>query len=270
MKFKILPILTVLALLAVPAFGQSNRLTIAGSTTVLPIAQAAAEAYMDLHPEINISVRGGGSSVGIASVMTGTANIGNASRHVKTKELATARENGIELYENIVANDGIAVVVNPSNTINGLTTAQLKSIYAGEVQNWKELGGTNKPIVIISRDTSSGTFEVFNKLVMKNVPVAASALKLASNNAVASTISNTPGSIGYVGLGYLNDSVKAITIDKVMPTKKTIQSKEYPIARTLQMYTNDEPTGLTKKFIDFILSTEGQKIVEEQGFISLN
>ncbi|HCX73727.1 MAG TPA: phosphate ABC transporter substrate-binding protein [Candidatus Cloacimonas sp.] len=270
MKFKILAILTVLAVLAVPAFAQDNRLTVAGSTTVLPIAQAAAEAYMDMHPEINISVRGGGSSVGIASIIAGTADIGNASRHAKTKELATARENGINLYENVVANDGIAVVVNPSNSINGLTTAQLKSIYAGEVQNWKELGGPNKPIVIISRDTSSGTFEVFNNLVMSDSPVAAGALKLASNNAVATTVSNTPGAIGYVGLGYLNASIKAITIDNVMPTKKTIQNKEYPIARTLHMYTNGKPTGLAKKFIDFIVSAKGQEIVEGQGFVSIN
>jgi len=270
MKFKILAILTVLTLLTVPAFAQDNRLTIAGSTTVLPIAQAAAETYMDMHPDVNISVRGGGSSVGIASIMAGTADIGDASRHAKTKELAAARENGIKLYENVVANDGIAVVVNPSNSIDGLTTAQLKSIYAGEVQNWKELGGPNKPIVMISRDTSSGTFEVFSKMVMKGSPVAASALKLASNNAVATTVSNTPGAIGYVGLGYLTNNIKAITIDNVMPTKKTIQTKEYPIARTLHMYTNGKPTGLAKKFIGFILSAKGQEIAEEQGFVSIN
>lgn len=269
MKLRILVILTIIALLATPMFARGNRLTIAGSTTVLPIAQAAAEAYMNAHPEMNISVRGGGSSVGIASVMAGNVDIGDASRKAKTKEIAAARENGIDLYCNVVANDGIAIVVNPSNPVKNLTLDQLQSIYTGSVQNWKELGGPNRPIVLVSRDVSSGTFEVFNKLVLRGSTQDAGALMLASNNAVATTISNTPGAIGYVGLGYLSDNIKAVTVNNVKATKRTIQDKSYPISRTLHMYTNGAPKGYAKKFIDFIMSPQGQKIVEEQGFVSV-
>ncbi|KQC07994.1 MAG: phosphate ABC transporter substrate-binding protein [Candidatus Cloacimonas sp. SDB] len=266
---KIITLLILVSLFALPVMAKGSKITIAGSTTVLPIAQATAETFMDMNPTVNISVRGGGSSVGIASIIAGTADIGDASRHIKTKEIAQARENGINPYENIVANDGIAVVVNNSNSINALTLPQLKAIYTGEIKNWKDLGGPNQAIVIISRDVSSGTFEVFNSLVLAGAKVADGSLMLASNNAVAATVGNTPGAVGYIGLGYMTDKIKAIPMDGIMPTKETIQSKEYPIARTLHMYTNGTPKGLVKDYIDFILSPEGQEIVEQQGFISV-
>ena len=269
MKKNIL-ILTLFALIAVSAFAKKgNKITIAGSTTVLPIAQATAEVFMDNNPEINISVRGGGSSVGIAAIMAGTVDIGNASRHIKAKELASAREKGINPYENVVANDGIVIVIHKDNNVKDLTLEQIKGIYTGDISNWKEIGGPSLPIVVISRDVSSGTFEVFNKIVLNNAKCIDSALMLASNNAVVSTIATTPGAIGYAGLGYLNDTVNAVKINRVMPSKKTIQNGSYPIARTLHMYTNGAPKGLAKRYIDFILSAEGQKIVEEQGFISV-
>ena len=261
-------ILTLLTLIVVSVFAKKgNKITISGSTTVLPIAQATAEVFMDKHPEINISVRGGGSSVGIASVMAGTSDIGSASRHAKTKELATAREKGINLYENIIANDGIAVIINPENNVNNLTMEQIKNIYTGKISNWKEVGGPSLPIVVISRDVSSGTFEVFNKKVLNNAKCIDGALMLASNNVVATIVSNTPGAIGYVGLGYITDKVKALKVNNVEPSKETVQNNKYQISRTLNMYTKGKPKGLVKQYIDFILSPEGQKIVEEQGFI---
>ena len=267
---KLVIIIALLALVALPVFAKrGNKVTVAGSTTVLPIAQATAEVFMDNNPEINISVRGGGSSVGIAGIMAGTVDIGDASRHIKSKELASARENGVNPYENIVANDGIAIVVHKNNSLRDLTLDQIKDIYTGKISNWKEVGGPAMPIVVISRDVSSGTFEVFNSLVLKNSKAIGGALMLASNNAVVSTIAGTPGAIGYAGLGYVNETVKAVKVNNVMPSKATIQDGSYPIARTLHMYTNGAPKGLVKRYIDFILSDEGQKIVEEQGFISV-
>ena len=256
-----------LLLIAMPIL--AKKLTISGSTTVLPIAQAAAEVYMDNHPEANISVRGGGSSIGIASVLAGTVEIGNASRHAKTKEKANARENGIKLFENVIAADAIAMVVNSVNNINNLTIQQIQDIYSGKISNWKELGGKNMPIVVISRDTSSGTYEVFNNMVMQGVNTKSGSLSLGSNNSVVSTIKNSPGAIGYAGLGYLNSSVKTVDVEGVKASKATVNSKEYPVSRTLHMFTNGKPSGEAKKYIDFILSEEGQKLVEEQGFIGI-
>ena len=267
---KIIILIAVLALVTLPAFARKgNKITISGSTTVLPIAQATAEIFMDLNPDVNISVRGGGSSVGIASIMAGTVDIGNASRHIKAKELASARENGVNPYENVVANDGIAIVIHKNNPVKDLTLEQIKDIYTGKISNWKEVGGPAMQIVVISRDVSSGTFEVFNKKVLNNAKCIGGALMLASNNAVVSTIAGTPGAIGYAGLGYVNKTVNAVKVNGIAASKQTVQNKTYPIARTLHMYTNGAPKGLVKEYIDFILSSEGQKIVEEQGFISV-
>lgn len=266
---KTIIIIALLALVAFPAFAKGKKITIAGSTTVLPIAQATAEVFMDNNPDVNISVRGGGSSVGIASIMAGTVDIGDASRHIKAKELAAARESGINPYENVVANDGIAIVVHKNNPIKNLTIQQIKDIYTGKISNWKEVGGPAMPIVVISRDVSSGTFEVFNSLVLGGATQIDGALMLASNNAVVSTVETTPGAIGYAGLGYVTKKINAVKVNNVMPSKSTIQDKSYPIARTLHMYTNGAPKGLVKQYIDFILSKEGQKLVEEQGFISV-
>ncbi len=269
---KVLLVCVILTLVVSPAFARRNKgnsVRIAGSTTVLPIAQAGAEAFMDQFPEVNLTVRGGGSSVGIASIISGTADIGDASRNIKNKEIVQARENGVNPVEHAVANDGIAIVLHKSNPVKALTTDQVQAIYTGKISNWSEVGGPNKPIVCISRDVASGTFEVFNKLVLRGQKQISGALMLASNNAVATTVADTPGAIGYAGIGYLTDRISAIKIDGVMPSEATIKSGTYPIARQLYMYTNGKPKGWTKKFIDFILSAEGQKIVEEQGFVAL-
>lgn len=250
--------------------GLKGKITMSGSTTVLPIAQACAEEFMNLHPQVNISVRGGGSSIGIKDIMAGTVEIGNASRDAKAKEITQASQNGINLYQNIVANDGIAMIVNPKNTVNKLTLEQIQAIYTGKITNWKELGGPDMNIVLISRDTSSGTYEVFYEIAMKKQNIVQNCIMVASNNAAVTSVKDTPGAISYAGIGYLSSAVKPIQVNGVDPTPDNIISGKYPVARKLNMYTNGAPTGITKDFMDFILSPAGQKIVEKQGFITIN
>jgi len=254
--------------------GAENRLSMQGSTTVLPIAQAVAEEYMDLAdmgllPEADITIRGGGSGVGIAALLDGTIDIANASRPMKPKEIERAKAKGIQPFATVIAKDGIAVIVHPSNSVAGLTMDELKAIYTGRISKWNEVGGGTKTIVIVSRDTASGTFETFKKLALKGKKVRDDALMLASNQAVATTVAKTPGAIGYVGLGYLSDKVKALEIDGVKPSQKTVVSGEYKLSRPLFMYTNGKPKGLAKKFIDFVLSLAGQRIVKDLGFVPL-
>ncbi|HDN97660.1 MAG TPA: phosphate ABC transporter substrate-binding protein [bacterium] len=246
-----------------------KKLIIQGSTTVLPIAQKCAEVFMKKHPEANISVRGGGSGVGIAALIDGICDIADSSRPMKDKEIKKALEKGVNPVAHVIAMDGIAVIVHPSNPVNEITLSQLKEIYTGKISNWKQLGGKNQKIVVISRDVSSGTFECFNKLVLKKERVRPDALLQASNAAVVSIVKRTEGAIGYVGLGYLNSEVKALKIEGVFPSQETVLKGTYPISRPLFMYTNGKPKGLVKKFIDFVLSKEGQKIVKGQGFVPL-
>lgn len=242
-----------------------SDITIKGSTTVLPIAQACAEAYMDENPDVNISVQGGGSGVGIASIIDGTTDIGDASRPIKDKELDKAASNGVKPKAHVVAMDGIAVVVHPSNPISALEKSRIKDIYTGKVSKWSD----GSAIVVISRDSASGTFEAFNKLALDKAKVRPDALLQASNRAVATTVGKTPGAIGYIGLGYLTNEVKAITVDGIMVSKETVLSDEYPLSRPLFMYTNGTPSGAIKDFIDFVKSEEGQAIAEKNGYVGL-
>lgn len=256
-------------LIAVPGFAKKkeNTITLTGSTTVLPIAQLAAEAYMELNLELNISVRGGGSGVGIAALIDATTDIANASRPIKTKEIVSCREKGIDPVATVIAKDGIAIVVHPSNPVKELTLEQLKKIFTGEISKWSEIGGNNKPIVIVSRDVASGTFEVFKTIVLEGKKTRSDALMLASNKAVATTVASSEDAIGYVGLGYLSSNIKTLAIEGTGPTNETVVSGEYKIARPLFMYTNGSPSGKAKAFIEFILSPEGQELVEEAGFV---
>lgn len=250
------------------AFG-NKEITIKGSTTVLPIAQSCAEAFMNQHADVNISVQGGGSGVGIASVIDGTAHIGDASRAAKEKEIETAKQNGVDLYENVVAMDGIAVIVHPGNPVTELSLEQIKAIYTGKISDWKDVGGKKGKIVVISRDSSSGTFETFNELALDKEKVRPDALMNASNNAVAQTVAKTPAAIGYVGIGYLSSSVKSVTINSVDPTNENVLNKSYPLARKLFMYTKGKPQGVLADFINFILSKDGQTLVDKAGFVPL-
>ncbi|MGC9361525.1 MAG: PstS family phosphate ABC transporter substrate-binding protein [Candidatus Syntrophosphaera sp.] len=268
MRNKAILIILALIIFALPAFAQS-QITCAGSTTVLPIAQATAEAFMDKYPQINISIRGGGSGVGIASLMNGTVDIANASRPMKSKELADARSKGMDPKPYALALDAIAVITHKSNPVKGLSIDQIKDIYTGKITNWSSVGGPKLPIVVISRDVSSGTFEVFNEKALEGEKVVASAQLLASNNAIATTVGTTPGGIGYIGLGYLTEEVKAVSVDGIAPSRKTAQDESYKLSRKLYMYTDGKAKGAVNNYIAFIQSEAGQKIVEEQGFIAL-
>jgi phosphate transport system substrate-binding protein len=244
-----------------------ESLSVTGSTTVLPVAQKAAEAYMDTHLQADIQVSGGGSSVGVQAVGEGTADIGMASRDLKDSE----KEKYPDLVQHVVARDGIAVIVHPSNTMETVTTAQAKAIYQGTITNWKEIGGPDLAIVVVGRDSASGTREFFQEAVMNKEDFVPTQLEKNSNGAVKQTIAQTPGAIGYVGLGYIDPTVKALKVDvngtAVEPTVAAVVSGDYPIARSLNMFTKGEATGLAKDYLDFILSPDGQTIVEEEGFV---
>jgi len=248
---------------------KKNVLTLTGSTTVLPVAQRAAEEFMKTNLKVSITVRGGGSGVGIAALVDGTTDIANASRPMKTKELQSARAKGTNPVETVVARDGIAIIVHPSNPVEKISLQSLKAVYTGEISKWSDIGGKPEPIVAVSRDVASGTFETFKTLALRGGKTRGDALMLASNKAVATTVAQTPGSIGYVGLGYLSPGVKALQVEGVSPSPQTVTSGEYKLARPLFMYTDGEPKGLAKRFIDFIMSQEGQKIVSDVGFVSV-
>ncbi len=246
-----------------------NKVTIAGSTTVLPISQRCAEVFMNNNPAADISVRGGGSSIGIAGVIDNTINIGDASRQMKNKEIMNAKAKGRSVKEYAIARDGLAIIVNPGNSIEKLTVQQIADIFTGKIINWNQLGGPNMPIVAVSRDTSSGTFESFVALVLKGGKVKEGALMLAANSAVESSVASTPGAIGYIGVGFISDKIKVLSIDGVKASAASVKDGSYKLKRFLYMYTPGEPQGLVKQFIDFVLSADGQKIVEEVGYVAL-
>jgi len=250
-------------------YALAGKVVIEGSTTVLPITQKAAEAYMQAHPSADLAVRGGGSGVGLASLIDGTCDIADASRSVKSAELDRAGRKKRELKAHMIAMDGIAVVVPPSNNVKGLSKAQLRDIYTGKISNWSKVGGPDLKIVVVSRDSASGTFEAFGELALERRRVRPDAIVQASNQGVASVVARAPGAVGYVGLGYVSSSLKALEIDGIAPSRATVISNKYPISRPLFMYTNGVPQGDVKGFIDFLKSPEGQKLVEEAGFVGL-
>ena len=252
---------------AVPCFAE--KIVVEGSTTVLPLAQKAAEDYMNKNSGADISVRGGGSGVGIASLIAKTCDIADSSRAIKDQEIDQATSNGVDPVAHVVAMDGICVIVHPSNGVSALSKKQVKDIYTGRITNWSQVNGSSEDIVVISRDSSSGTFEAFGELALNKEKVTNKALMQASNAAVASTVAKTPNAIGYVGLGFLSESVKALTFNGVVPSKDTVLSKKYALSRPLFMYTNGQPKGLAKDFLDFVLSKDGQKIADEEGYVAL-
>jgi len=269
---KIALILLMLSVMGIGLQGAAlagNNITMKGSTTVLPIAQMTAEVFMERHPDVNISVQGGGSGIGIAAIIDGTCDIGDASRSMKEQELSNAVSKGVDPKANFIAMDGIAVIVHPSNKVSAITKNQLKDIYTGKVSDWSALGNESQKIVVVSRDSASGTFESFGEMALDKEKVRPDALMQASNQAIASAVAKTPGAIGYVGLGYISSQVKALALDGVMPSKATVLSNKYKLSRPLFMYTNGSPQGVVKDFLDFVLSEEGQKLVEEAGFVGL-
>jgi phosphate transport system substrate-binding protein len=271
MKFNFLKAVIVLAsVLCLAAGAWAENLEIKGSTTVLPIAQKAAEAFMKVHPDVNVSVSGGGSGNGIKAIIDGTTDIADASRFIKDTEVGLAVEKGVYPVPFGVAYDCIVPVVHPSNPVSDLTLDQLKSIYEGKIKNWKEVGGPDRQIVVISRDTSSGTYEVWEEKVMKKERVYPGALLQASNGAVAQAVSKNKNAIAYVGLSYLNDDLKSVTVAGIPATLETALNGSYPISRVLYMFTKGWPKGRILQFISFVMHPEkGQKIVAEAGFVPL-
>lgn len=259
----------VLAMVFMASVVYAGNININGSTTVLPIAQKVAESYMKENPDAKISISGGGSGNGIKAIIDGTADIGNSSRAMKPEEEKLAKEKGVTPASFTVAYDCIIPVVHPSNTLKDITMDQLKAIYKGDIRNWKEIGGPDKAIVIISRDTSSGTYEVWEEKVMKKERVFPGALLQASNGAVAQAVSKNPNAVGYVGVGYLNNTLKALSVNGVVGSKETTLNGKFPISRPLFMFTKGQPAGEIKSFIDYVMADKGQKLVEESGFVPL-
>jgi len=250
-----------------------------GSDTMVNLALAWAERYQSEHPDVRISVTGGGSGTGIASLINKTVDIANASRKIKQEEVDEAQANGVNPVEYIVARDAIAVIVHPDNPVNELTLQQISDIYSGKISNWQEVGGENRPIVRLSRETNSGTHVYFLETVLRlgnsenKTFFSTDTLLLPSSEGIIAEVRQNPNAIGYDGLGYVPDDLKMIAIAKqdggsyVLPSISTFNDKSYAIARDLYMYTNGEATGVMKEYLDWILSSEAQEIVAELGFV---
>lgn len=249
----------------------AQQVIINGSTTVLPVVQKAGEAFMASHPGTELSISGGGSGNGIKALIEKQCDVAMSSRDIKDKEKDAAAKNGITPLRTAIAIDAIVPVVNPANRVGALTLAQLRDIYTGKVTNWKDLGGQDAQIVAISRDTSSGTFESWEELVMNKERVSPRALMQASNGAVVQTVSKNRNAIGYVGLGYVDRSTRAVTVEGVSPSAETALSGQWPIARELYIFTNGAPEGAVKEFVEYLVAPDkGQKDVLAVGYVPLS
>jgi phosphate transport system substrate-binding protein len=253
-----------------------------GSDTIVNLALAWAERYQAINPNIGIAVTGGGSGTGIAALINGTVDIANASRKIKDNEIQSANENGVKPVEHIIARDAIAIIVHPSNPVDNLSLQDISDIYTGKITNWTQLGGENRPIVLLSRESNSGTHVYFLEEVIRlgdkesKTLFSPDTLLLPSSEGIGAEVRQNPNAIGYDGLGYVTDDMKTIAVSKqpdsipVMPTVDSVNSGEYPIARDLYMYTNGEPEGQVKEYMTWILSPEAQHIVLELGFVPIS
>jgi len=251
-----------------------------GSDTIVNLALAWAEAYQTVDPNVSISVTGGGSGTGITALVNKTVDIANASRQIKPEELAAAQAAGLNPQEFVIARDAIAVIVNPENPVDELTLEQLSQIYSGEINNWSELGGEDRPIVRLSRETNSGTHVYFLEAVVRlgnsddTTIFSSDTLLLPSSEGIIAEVRDNPNAIGYDGLGYVTSEVKLVAISSlempdnyVLPSAATVSDNSYVISRSLYMYTQDVPTGVVKEYLDWILSPEAQQIATDLGFV---
>jgi phosphate transport system substrate-binding protein len=266
-KNRLMALIAVLIAVPLTLAGCSGNLaktiTEAGSTTVQPLAEKWAQVFVTRNPDIQITIQGGGSSVGVKSAADGTVDIGAASRELKADEPP--------LVKHLLAKDGIAIVFHPDNSISGLTKEQVKEIYAGNITNWSEVGGANEEIHVVAREEGSGTRAAFEEMVMgEDALITNTAILQPSNGALRTTVSSDPQAVGFLSFGYLDSSVKAVTIGGVTATKENALNGTYPIVRPLYFLTKEQPTGTVKEFIDFCLGTEGQTIAEEEGYIPIN
>ncbi len=252
-----------------PARANEDRIVVDGSTTVGPIAKAFAEYLMANRPGVNIPVSESGSGNGAKSLINGVCDVADMSRFMKDSEFKAATEKGVMPVAHVVAMDGIAIVLHPSNPVTDLTVEQVRDIYTGKIKNWKDVGGPNMRIVMISRDTNSGTYETFEKLVMSKQEIDSSAEYVGSNGQARARVQSTPAAIAYVGLGFVDRTVKALRINGVEPTRATVASGVYPIARPLFMFTNGYPKLGTPlhAFVTLHLTPKGQEIIDAIGFV---
>jgi phosphate transport system substrate-binding protein len=280
MSVKIFGRITLIALatLALGAFfacggsGSKTKVVVKGSTTVLPVTLKAIESYRKVKKDVSISVEGSGSGNGIKALLDGACDIANSSRAIKKEEKENAEKANLKIREIAVAYDMIVPIVHPSNPITRLTRDQLKGIFEGNITSWKQLGGADEPIIVVSRDTSSGTYEYWHEDVMKKTDVKKDALTQASNGAIVTTVAGNPKAIGYIGFGYLkkDSNIKGLMVNDVEPTIENGKSGKYPISRKLYMYVNDAKlSDAAKGFVDYLLGDEGQKLVAEAGFIPM-
>jgi len=260
---------------------ESEYLNNVGSDTMVNLALAWAEQYQDDNPQASISVSGGGSGTGIASLINKTTDVANASRKIKSEEIDNAQQNGIEPVEFVVARDAIAIIVNPENPINELSLQQLSDIYSGKINNWEELGGEDRPIVRLSRETNSGTHVYFLEEVLRlgdnddKTLFSPDTLLLPSSEVIGAEIRSNPNAIGYDGLGYVTLDMKVVAvadasqqdIKYIFPSPESVNEGTYPIARDLYMYTAGEPVGFVKTYLDWIFSPQAQDIVTQLGFV---
>lgn len=256
-----------------------QSLSIKGSDTMVHLVSSWTEEFMKVQADVDISVTGGGSGTGIAALINGTTDICAASRGMKEKELKLAKENNIFPLEISVARDGIVLIVHPENPVNSLTIDQLRLIYTGKVTNWKEVGGADTPILLLSRESSSGTFVFFQEHVLNKEDFSSSARLLPGTSALVQSVAADHGAIAYVGLGFAAEAqgtVKTLGVQAndqagpVVPSEETVRSGAYAVSRPLFFYTNGEPKDATKQFIDFCLSPAGQKIVRETGYVPVS
>jgi phosphate transport system substrate-binding protein len=263
-----------------PAEQTSAYIQNKGSDTIVNLALAWAEAYQKIQPGVSISVTGGGSGTGITALITKTVDIANASREIKPEELDAARAAGLDPQEFVIARDAIAVIVNPENPVDHLTLEQLSGIYRGEINNWQEVGGEDRPIVRLSRETNSGTHVYFLEAVVRlgdskdKTIFSSDTLLLPSSEGIIAEVRDNPNAIGYDGLGYVTDEVKMVAISSldtpdefILPSAETVTNNTYVISRSLYMYTQNTPTGVVKDYLDWILSPEAQQIVADLGFV---
>lgn len=260
-------VLAAAGLSAAPAGAQKN-IVLDGSTTVGPIAKVFADYYKE-KSGVGATISESGSGNGVKSLINGACDIANMSRFMKDSEFKTCVEKGILPVAHVVAFDGLAVVVNPANKVSALTDAQIADIYTGKITNWKQLGGDDAEIVVISRDTNSGTYETFNELILRKKAVVKGAEYVGSNGQAKTRVASTKNAIAYVGLGFVDDTVKTLSVDGILPSAKTIVSGKYPIARPLFMFTNGYPKmgSAVYDFVTLHLTEEGREIVKDLGYI---
>ena len=251
---------------------ESKVIQAKGSDTILNVTQGIAEEFMQKNPKAKVAVTGGGSGVGISALLNKTTDIAMASRSMKQSEIDKAKELGIGVEEVVLGFDGITLIVNQNNQVKGLDSVTLGKIFRGEITNWKEVGGDDAKIVALSRDSSSGTHEFFKEHVIRggeknNLEYGPETLYMPSNEAIKQEVKSNKYAIGYIGMGYMDDSVHSLAIDGIAPSKENVSNKTYPIAREVYWYVPSERTGTMKELVDFAISADGQSVVESEGFI---